>query len=114
GVDAARWLVEKHDPWLVQERHGEGELLTPPERQRPYEIVGGMTKAEPLQHDVGAIVNLAIRQVVDAAVELDVLENGEVLVQREALTHVADMSLDVFAFTIDVESGDGRLPGRWP
>ena len=49
------------------------------------------------------------REIVDAAVQPDVLRHREILVEREPLAHVADVSLDGFALGVDVVAGDGRL-----
>ena len=47
------------------------------------------------------------RDAVDAAVEVDVLLDGEVLVEREPLAHVADVGLDQLGLRADVEAGHG-------
>src|SRR6185312_12926643 len=61
---------------------------------------------------LGSIANLGGLQIVDAAVELDVLAHGEVVVEREALAHVPDVALDRFRFTEHVVSGDRRFAAR--
>ena len=50
------------------------------------------------------------RDAVDAAVEIDVLLDGQVLVQREPLAHVADVGLDLFGLRADVEAGHRAPP----
>ena len=52
-------------------------------------------------------------QVVDAAVQTDVLADGEVFVERKPLAHVADVPLDRLAFARDVVAGDGRGTAGW-
>ena len=52
------------------------------------------------------------RQAVDAAEELDVLVDGERLVEREALRHVANATLHAFGIATDVDAADqGRAGG---
>ena len=43
---------------------------------------------------------------IDAGVEVDVLLDGQVLVERELLAHVADVGLDFLGLRADVEAGD--------
>ncbi len=50
---------------------------------------------------------------VDAAVEVDVLLDRQILVERELLAHVADLGLDLLRLGRDVEAGDrARSGGR--
>ena len=58
----------------------------------------------------GALANLRVGEVVDAAVQLDVLGDRQVLVQGEPLAHVADVALDDLALGEDVAADDARLP----
>src|SRR5262249_19609304 len=48
---------------------------------------------------------------VDAGDELEVLAHREVVVEREALRHVADPRLDLLGFAADVEAEAGAAPG---
>ena len=50
-------------------------------------------------------------QAVGAAEEADVLDHGQVLVERELLRHVADRPLDALGLAADVEAADRRRPG---
>ena len=60
--------------------------------------IGGVLETEARRACASrALADLASLQVVDAAVEADVLADGEVFVEREALAHVADVALDRFA-----------------
>ena len=110
-IDAAGRLVEEDDARLVEQRDRERQLLPPAERDRADELIGGVLEPEAREHPAGAVADVAIAQVVDAAVERDVLADGEVLVEREALAHVADVALDALGLAGDVVSGDGRAAG---
>ena len=55
--------------------------------------------------------DLAVREAVDAAVEADVLADGQVVVEREPLAHVADAALDLLGLRRHVEPGGARLAG---
>ena len=54
--------------------------------------------------DGGARLAAGIGEAVDAGDELQVLQDGEVLVEAEALRHVADVALDLLALGADVEA----------
>ena len=51
-------------------------------------------------------------EAVDAAEEADVLVDGQPLVEREALRHVADAALDAFRIAADVDAADRRRAAR--
>ena len=55
-----------------------------------------------------ALLEAVAGQAVDAAEEGDVLVDGQRLVQREALRHVADAPLDAFRVAADVDAADQR------
>ena len=61
----------------------------------------------------GASSSRAPVEPVDAAEEPDVLIDGQLLVEREALRHVADAALDAFGIAADVDAVDrGRAARR--
>src|SRR5260221_8065325 len=108
-VYTAGGLVEKHDLRLVQQGDGESELLFPSERQSRNEVARTTGKAEALEKRRRPLSNLRIGQAVDATVEPDVLSNGEIRVQAEALAHVADVAPNLQTLRTHIESGNVRL-----
>ena len=90
----------------MQRRHRKGELLFPPERQRPDERAALPPEIEPAKQRDRPTQDLAPRKAVDAAVQPDILDHRQVVVQGEALAHVADMALDLLALPRNVVPGD--------
>src|SRR4029077_12528963 len=64
------------------------------------------------EHALRPIADFAIAQIVDAAVQRDVLADGEVLVEREPLAHITDVALDALGVAGDVVAGDDGAAGR--
>ena len=92
-VDPARGLVEEDDPRAVQDRAGEGQALLPAPGQLAGEPVLAALEARHVQRPGLALARGRAPQAVDPAEEAQVLEDGEVVVEAEALAHVADALL---------------------
>ena len=102
GVDPARGLVEEHDARPVHHGAGEGQPLLPAAGQLAGEAA--LLALEPGRAD-GPRLALAGRgpvQAVDAAEEAEVLAHREVVVEAEALAHVADLPLHALGVPRDV------------
>ena len=86
--------------------------LLPAARQRAGELVLPCRQFQSLQRGVDPLLQAV--QPVDAADELEVLADGEVLVEAEALGHVAGLALDGFAVAHQVvaEAGAAAAVGR--
>ena len=91
-VDAGRRLVEEEELRLVHDAGGKRQALLPAARQRAGELVLAVGQAEALQRPVDIVA--ARLEVVEARDEVEILADGQVLVEREALRHVADLELD--------------------
>ena len=65
-----------------------------------------------LEDERAARVEPRALEAVDAAEEPDVLIDGQPLVEREALRHVADAPLDAFRIAADVDAADRRRAAR--
>ena len=110
-IDAAGGLVEKHDAGLVEDRAAERQPLPP----AAGEIVGlrvsrparpAISTHEPLRSAI-----LVVVQAVQRAEEPDVLLDGQRLVQRKLLRHVADAPLHLFRVAADVDAVDHGRAG---
>ena len=113
-IDTAGRLVEEHDRRLVENGAAEREPLAPAGRERAGERALAAAKTGHVEHE-GAPRGEPIRvEPVDAAEERDVLIDGQLLVEREALRHVADAALDALGIAVDVDAADERRPGRGP
>jgi hypothetical protein len=110
-VDAPRRLVQEENLRLVQGGDREGELLAPAERNGGHQVASGVLEAQLGQEPVSPLADGAVGEPVDAAVQPDVLADPEVLVQREALAHVADGAADGLGLGVHVVAGDPCLAG---
>src|SRR5262249_54434391 len=66
-------------------------------------------EAKRLEQCRGAIGQLFGAKAVDRSVQLDVLDEREIVVERKPLAHVADAAADASSLVADVESRHGRL-----
>src|SRR5208337_2499381 len=93
-------LVEQQEPRLVQHAGGEREPLFPAARELSRQLVAAVHEPHAL-HDL-LDRRPAARHLVDAGDEVEVLEHRQVLVQAEALRHVADLTADFVRLSDDV------------
>src|ERR1051325_4760972 len=110
-VDARGRLVEEDDARAVHERGGEREALLPSAGERAGEAVAVRADVREVDRPLDALAALGAFQPVDGAEELEVLEHGEVAVERERLRDVADVAAHLLAFLFDVEAVDAGVAG---
>ena len=92
-VDAGGRLVEQQQLGLGQDAGAERQALLPAARQRAGQLRSRPSRPELLD---GLARRLGrIGDVVDARDELQILPDGQVLVEAEPLRHVADATLDL-------------------
>ena len=91
-VDARGRLVEEQELRLVQEARGERQPLLPAARQRARELVAARRQPQALERSIHGVA--PVRHGVHARDEVEVLGDRQVLVEAEALGHVADLALD--------------------
>ncbi len=84
----------------MQDAGGEREPLLPAARQLARQLVAPVVEAHAL-HDLPHR-RVAVRHLVDAGDEVEVLEHRQVLVEAEALRHVADLAADFVRLVDDV------------
>ena len=106
-VDARGGLVEEDDRRLVEDRAAQGQPLLPAAREDGRRLAAVPGQPRHFDHPLLPRPFLFPRDAVDAAVEVDVLLDGEVLVEREFLAHVADVGFDLFGLGADIEAGHG-------
>ena len=90
-VDGAGRLVEEQQLGLVDQRGRECEALPLAARERARALIRAVEVIFREQR-VDAPAPVRGRQRVDLADEVEVLAHGEILVEREALGHVADLA----------------------
>ena len=100
GVDAGGGLVEQQQLGLGQDAGAERQALLPAARQLPASC-----RSRPCRPRRSMAARASLRRIgeaVDARDELQVLQDRQVLVEAEALRHVADVALDLLALRADV------------
>ncbi len=102
GVDAGGGFVEQQQPGLVQGGRGQREALLPAARKAAGQLVAAVGEPQPLQRRIHPLAPPV--EAVDAGGEFQVLGDGQVLVEREPLGHVAGLALDLFGLANDVEA----------
>ena len=84
----------------MQHAGGEREALLPAARQLPGQLVAAVLEPHALQDRPNRLAS--IPHLVDARDEVEVLEHREVLVEAEALRHVADLAANLVRLADDV------------
>ena len=105
GVHPTRRLIQEDNLRLVEDGHGEGQLLFPAQGQAAHARVALRLQPDASQHLVGARSDIGLLHAVNACKEADVLPHFQVFVERELLTHVADVALHLFGLPLHVETG---------
>src|SRR5207249_9231705 len=90
-IHARRRLDEEEDARLVHDRRAKRHALLPPARQAARQLTALALEARELEHPALAGRPPTRRHAVDAGEEVEVLVDGEVVVERELLRHVADL-----------------------
>ena len=90
-IDAGGRLVEQQDFGRVDERAGEPELLLHAARQLPGAALAEGRHAGGAEQPRRALVAVASLDAEEVGEEFDVLVDRQVLVEPEALRHVADV-----------------------
>ncbi|CAO3437987.1 hypothetical protein [Azospirillum argentinense] len=104
GIDARRRLVQDQHGGLVNHRDGEGQALALAEGQAVRQRLHRVGEAEALRHRRDPVGKDVLGHLEQAGVQLQVLPDRQLRIEREGLGHVADAppGLDV--------AGVHRLP----
>ena len=106
-IDAGGRLVEQQQLRLVQQAGGEREALLPAAGELAGELLRAIGETELREGRFDAGPDIVHR--VHPRDEAQVLADRQVLPQREALRHVADVALDRLGLAQDVEAETGAL-----
>jgi hypothetical protein len=90
----------------------ERDALFPATRERPGELAPAAAEARALEHGGDARLAAGARHPVNAGVKAQIFLDAQVLVQAEALGHVADALLHALGVALDVEADDAALAAR--
>src|SRR5467141_2175851 len=108
-VDARGGLVEKKERRLMQHGAAESKALLPATGKLRGQAIQIGCEAVELDNFIDAALQARGLQAVDAAIELQVFRDGQIVVEAEVLRHVADALAHGFRFGPHVETFD---PGR--
>ena len=109
GIDAGRGLVEQQQLRLRQDAGAERQPLLPAARQLAGKLIGAGGKPEPADRLARRLARIG--HAIDAGDEFEILANGQIGVEAEALRHVADIALDRVGLRADVVAEAGPLAG---
>ncbi len=107
-VEARRRLVEEQDLRTPHQARGQVQPSAHAAGVRLRRSSRGIHQLEPLQDLLGAAARLRLREVVEPSDELEVLEPGEVLVDRRALSREADPEPQLLGVAHGVQPVDLR------
>src|SRR6267143_5378005 len=105
-IDARGGLVEKEERRLVQHGAAESEALFPATGKLGGQAILIGCGAVELDNFVDAALQARGLEAVDAAVELQVFRDGQIVIEAEVLRHVADVLANGFRFGAHVEAFD--------
>src|SRR5215469_4608584 len=105
-IDAGGWLVEKEYGRVVKNGAAEGQPLLPSTGKSAGESAASLGDSGHAEHVVFSFGTAFAGNAVDAAEEIDVLVDREVVIERELLRHVADGAADIVGLGGDVETVD--------
>src|SRR5262245_2624518 len=108
GVDTGRRLVKQQELRRMHDTGGERQPLLPAARQRAGQLILPLGEAEPLQRAIDLLADRL--QPIEPRHEFEILPDRQVLIEGEALRHVANLELDTVALGDDVEPKAGALP----
>src|SRR5262245_5011219 len=108
GVDAGCRLVEQQELRRMHDAGGERQPLLPAARQRAGKLILPLDEAESFQRAIDLLADRL--QPIEPRHEFEILPDRQVLIEGEALRHVANLELDTVALGDDVEPKAGALP----
>ena len=107
GIDAGGRLVQQQQLRIGQRAGAERQPLLPAAGQFAGELFLAALKADAVDHVARGPAGIG--QAVEPRDEFEVLPHRKVLVQAEALRHVADLALDLVGVAADVVAETGAL-----
>ena len=107
-IDPAGRFVEEEDRRLVENRTPEREPLPPAAGEIAGQRGFAALEAGHLDDELPARLDPVAGQAVNASPEPDVLVDGQQLVEREPLRHVADPLFDALGVGRDIDAADER------
>src|SRR5437660_10606866 len=109
GVDAGSGLIEEKKFRLVQHGAAESEALLPAAGELRGQAIQVRLEAVELDNLFKAALEARGLEAVNAAVELQILRDSQIVIETEVLRHVADSLADSFRIGADIEPFDVSL-----
>ena len=97
-IDAGRRLVQDQHLGAMLDCHRQLQALPDAERQAFRLDLRHLLEPEPVEHLVDALAALGDGEVKELGVELEVLPDRELAIEREGLRHVADTPAHLHVF----------------
>src|SRR5580658_1075929 len=96
GVYTGRGLVQKQDGRLMQNGAAQSQALLPASRQQAGGRLAAFLQVRHAQHVLLALRAPLLRHTINAAEKIDVLLDGQIVIQRELLRHVSNVPANFF------------------
>ena len=108
-IDARGGLIEKEERRAMDHRAHEREPLFPTSRECATELLSPVGQAGAIELFGDPAAAVPSRHTVDARIESQVFFNRQILVEAEALRHVADVLFDALGVLFDIVTDHGRM-----
>src|SRR5262245_46345049 len=110
GIDPGGWLVENEDGRPMQDRDRQLQPLLDAERQLLRAVILDVRQAEARQQLADAALPGVGWELIDVGMKREVLPDGELVVEREGLGHVADIAAHLHVVLAHGTSKELRPP----
>ena len=105
-IDPAGRLVEEYYFGTMKDRAAERKTLFQSARERAGDAFLAAVEAGHFEHPFLAFLDVPFRQAVHPPIEIDVLIDGQIFIERKFLGHIADIFFHPFRFFVNIESAD--------
>jgi hypothetical protein len=107
GIDTGGGLVQQQQLGFVQQAGGQRHALLPATGQMPRQLMLALGQAKPFQ----ALIHpgACVLQLIQPRDEFQILSDGQVFPETEALGHVTHPALDLFGLAADIQPQAGAI-----
>ena len=109
-INAGGWLIEKDNRRIVQHRAPQRQALLPSAGEGAGDEIFLSFQVRHLQRPFDARVQFSSVDAVETGKQTYVLNDLEIVIERELLRHIADLLAHLFRFARDIEPSHGRSP----
>src|SRR5262249_42196555 len=112
GIETAGGFIEDQDIGVVDDGLREADALAVAFGELRDELAAHVAERAALDDFVYAVLDLALRNALQLAHEIEVLDHLHLGVNRRRLRQIADPLLHLLRVLLHVEAGNGGLAGR--